>query len=207
MEHFERASKMEVREGDQSALNEQASEYALAIKKANGFFPAAHAWLGVTLAMLGYVDKARQELNTAVQQENCNTLARAFLILMDIDKLGMPNVPRNTGSLLVDMVSLGGGLAIAQGKLSGLSGRIDELVRAYPEDISGSDKIEYWIAMSEIMLQVHDAIQSIKALSRKDRLARAVMTAPWEKITVPSEYEQKVNDLKRRAEGRVSLAK
>lgn len=207
-EHYNQAEKIKYKEGDsKSLLNEKAAEYALAIKKANGFFPAAHAQLGATFLMAGFEDRARQELNTAIQQENCNTAARFYLIMMDIDKLGMPKVPKNTGSFVIDMLSLGGGFAVAQGKVNSLSNKIDEFVRAFHDDVNDTDEIEYWLSRSEMMIMLHDEIQGIKLMPRKDRLVQAVINARWKKIVVPPEFEQKVNDVKRRAEGRALLAK
>lgn len=207
IEHFERARNIETKDGDKSALAEQAGELALAIKKANGVFPAAHVLLGLALFQMGDEQRGLQELNLAVQQDNCNVLARAFLLMVDVEKLGMPNVPRNTGSLLVDLAGLGIGMGVAQNKLSKLSNRIDQLVKAYFEDISGSTNVEFWIGRGELMLQAHDSVQGIKALPKKDRLATAVVNTPWDRLTIPTELVQKVNDLKRRAEGRALLAK
>lgn len=205
VEHLERAINIEVEEGDVSALQEQAAELALAIKKANGIYPHAHAVLGVVMSQLGDEKRARRELNLAIQQENCNTLARAVLILMDMDRLGVGPTVR-TGSWF-DLLVVGGEVAAATLKVGNLSSRISELARAYPIDISESSKVDYWINASELMLQVHDAIQDIRRLSRKDRLARAVLNAPWERIDISPEDQERVNDLKRRAEGRVLLSK
>jgi hypothetical protein len=121
MEHFERAMAIEAREGDTSAWHEKASELALAIKKANGLYPTAHAMLGLALLMLGDENKARQELNLALQQNNNHVFARGMLILMDMDKLGIPNALRPTGSsLLFDLAGLGVGMVAAQGKVNAL---------------------------------------------------------------------------------------
>jgi tetratricopeptide (TPR) repeat protein len=194
IEHFERARNIET-EDNSSGLIERASEFALAIKKANGFFPDAHAWLGMTLAELGDTERAKREVQLAVQQDNSNSFARCLLILCEIDKLGMPNVPTNTGSFLVDLLSLGGGVAAAKRKIGVFSGQVDRLVNAYCEDIAGSDNVDYWIFCSEMMLQVHDVIQDIRGLPRKGRIAQAVLDAAWDKVILPrkSGHENKPN--------------
>lgn len=204
MEHYDRAMSIEVEDSDPSALTERASELALAIQKANGVFPAAHAMLGVVMAQLGNAQRARQELNLAIQQENCNTLARAFLILMDMDSLGVQKTVRTRSWL--DLLFVGGEVAAVKVKIHNLSRAIDELVATYPQDISESSNIVYWINMSDLVLDVHDAMQDIKGLSGKDRLAQAVLNTPWDRIEIPQEHEQEVSDLKRRAEGRVALS-
>lgn len=64
IECFERARNIETNDGaDTYAVNEQASMLALAIKKANGTFPAAYAILGLNFLELGNPDRARQAFN------------------------------------------------------------------------------------------------------------------------------------------------
>jgi hypothetical protein len=215
-EHFDRARHMDVEDDDILALREQAAEYALAISKANGFYPSAHALLGFTLAQLGEESKSRQELNVALGQMNCHVFARIFLLFWDIESLGIPGFFQSrSGSDLLDLTMLGVGSIFAKSKLQGLSRKIDELIKAYPAYLSqytgDEEDVDTWVAIAELMLVLHDLIQDIKGLPRKGRIAKAVLDTPWhllEHTIAQSEDKQElIADVMRRAEGRVLLAK
>lgn len=89
------------------AWTELAGEYALAIRKSKGFCPNAHVQLGVCLLHTGFQDRAKQEFRTALTQDKYNIGAHALLLLFAMDELGLPRgLPKNTGSLTVDLASL-----------------------------------------------------------------------------------------------------
>lgn len=192
---------------DTTAWNEKAGELALAIKKSKGFCPNAHVQLGWCLINTGFPDRAKQEFKTALSQDKYNIEAHAFLLLFAMDELGLPRgLPQNTGSLTVDLVSLFIGGGVAQGKLMKFSKMIDALIEALPRDLSGSDKVGYWLRMSDIVFSVHDEIQSIKGLVGKDRLVRAVIGLPWKGLDLTPEEQKDVDEVIHKAERRLALA-
>lgn len=179
-ECFNQARKLDEelhgQESDAAVLREQAALYALAVQKANGFFPDAHANLGLALMKLGDIKRARQELIAAIQQDECHAFARGLLIVMDSGDLGVKATVR-TGEWL-DLLFVAGEAVAAQGRLASFSRQIDDLASAFEQDITRSNNVDYWIWLSDYMLTVHDAIQGVKKLLKKARLAEAVLNAP-----------------------------
>jgi len=191
---------------DTAALNEQAGEFALAIKKANGLCPCAHSRLGVCLMQLGFTDRAKQEFMRALALYKYDTIARSCLLGCAIDELGLPRgLPSNTGSVVADLTFLAVGGLAARAKLAKLSQMIDELVAAVPHDVSGTDNVDYWLGTSLIMLTVHDTIQSIKLLGGKDRIARAVLGLPWANLEPTPEKQSEIDEVIHKAERRIAL--
>lgn len=191
---------------DTAAWNERAGELALAIKKSNGFCPNAHVQLGLCLYYTGFHDRSKQEFKMALTQDRYNVSAHAFLLLYAMDELGLPRgLPKNTGSLTVDLVYLALGGAAAKTKLMKFSQMIDALIEAFPRDLSGSDNVGYWQRMSDLMFNVHDEIQSIKGLSGKNRLVRAVIDLPWKSLDPTPEEQKEIDEVIHKAERRLAL--
>jgi tetratricopeptide (TPR) repeat protein len=207
IDHFNRATSIEAGPDDKSGLIEVAGELALAIKKANNLFPEAHAKLGMVYAMLDQEEKARQEFNIAVQQDRDHTFARGMLLMMDMDNLGIRGTRPQTGSFMADMLILGGKAASAKSRLNKFSKQIDELIQTFIRDIGRDEDVDYWVYISGFMLNIHDDVQGINGLPQKDRIARAILGLQWDKVKIPSDYRQAVDDIKRRAEGRMLLAR
>lgn len=207
IDHFNRAASIEAGPDDRSGLIEVAGELALAIKKANNLFPEAHAKLGMVYAMLDQEEKARQEFNITVQQDRDHTFARGMLLIMDMDNLGIRGASPQTGSFMADMLIIGGKVASAKGRLNKFSKQIDELIQTFIRDTGRDEDVDYWVFISGFMLDFHDSVQEINGLSQKDRIAKAILSLRWDKIKIPPDYRQAVDDIRRKAEGRMLLAR
>jgi hypothetical protein len=205
---LEHAEDMRPEDGNDDPKNwlEFAGEMSLAIKKAGGYTPRGHALLGLAYIKLNDAKKAKVEFETSVAQDKYYSLARGMLILFAMDELGIPQgIPKNTGSGVVDFTSIVIGVSVARWKVIKLSNMIDEMVAAYPYDLRSSVKVGYWLGASDIMLTVHDTVQNIEALSNKDRIVRAILDAPWDKVEATEDEKQQIEDIKHRAERRLAM--
>lgn len=205
---FSKAMEMAPKDNDDTEVwREQAGELSIAIKKANGYFPRAHYFLGMALLNLNDEKKAKAEFEIASNQDKFYTLARGMLILFAMEELGIPKgTPRNTGSDALDITSFLVGVGIAGWKLTRLSNMIDEMVKAFVNDISTSLAVDYWLGASNMMLVIHDEIQSIPKLPNKERLAHTVFGAPWSKLDASEEEKQNIEEVKHRAERRLAMS-
>lgn len=206
MAHYNWAKGMMlgIEDNDPSRWREVADRLVLAIEKASGVFPAAHASLGFAMVMLGNTRKARREFSVAVQQEDNNVMARAMLILLDLESLGTPNLP--LVGAWTDLLVVGIGAAASRRKLGGLRAQIDDLAEAFRASIGQSDNVRDWISASELMLQIHDAIQGVVDQSRVALLAQEVVDAQWDTVEIPTDLEPDVSDIRRRAKARATVA-
>jgi len=192
---------------DITAWNERAGELAVAIKKANGLCPWAHIQLSHCLRTMGFYDRAKQELKTALAQDQYSVGARYLMLFHAIDELGLPrNLPSDSGSFVVDITVLAFGGLAASNKLAKFSQMIDELIAAVPHNLGRTDDVDSWLNVSEKMLKLHDTVQSIKALSGKDRFARAVLGLPWKNLAPTPEEQNEINEVIHKAERRLALA-
>ena len=206
MAHYNWAKGMMlgIEDDDPSRWREVADRLALAIEEAGGVFPAAHASLGFAMVMLGNTRKARREFSLAVQQEDNNVMARAMLILLDLESLGTSNLP--LVGAWSDLLVVGIGAAANRGKLRGLRAQIHDLAEAFRGSISETDNVRDWMSASELMLQVQDAIQGVVDRSQATLLAQEVVDARWDTVEIPTDLEHDVSDIRRRAEARATVA-
>jgi len=206
MAHFMRATAVDLENADRDDLVVMAEELEAAISKANGVFADAHAYLGIALMMLEAARRARREFHLAIEQDESNVIAYAMLVLLDLEGLGMPRGLRaQSGTWWMDLAALGVSMVVAKSKVRNLSNRVDRLVAAFSRRTRTTDRAEAWIGMSELLLHVNEAVSSIPAMPRKDRLARAVLEAPWERVGgSPAEMRQ-VESVRSRAQDRLAL--
>jgi hypothetical protein len=207
MAHYNWAKGMMlgIEDDDPARWREVADRLALAIQEAGGVFPAAHASLGFAMVMMDNTRNARREFSLAVQQDDNNVMARAMLILLELESLGTSNPPLVGG--WSDLLVVGIGAATTRRKLAGLRAQINGLAKAFRDSVEQSDNVKDWIWASELMLQVYDAIRGIVDRSQAALLPQAVVDAPWDTVDIPTDLGQDVADIRRRAEDRIGLAR
>mgnify|MGYP000247536302 CR=1 FL=1 len=209
VEHYKRAQDLLYNmenEHDVKSANEASAQYALAIAKANGYYPAARAELGMSLMLAGQQKKGENELKGALRQDPNCSLARGLLISLEMEKLGIGNLPP-TGHWFGDLLVLGGQLMVSQTKVQLVSNKVDELINVLPMDFSANLDTDYWLRVCKILLHIHDKLQNMRLMPRKGRVAKAIVDARWDLLNVPEDKISKVKELKESAEGRLLLAR
>jgi hypothetical protein len=204
MVHFNwaRGAAIDLKDDDLSGWRKVADELSLAIEKAGGAFPKAHALLGMTMTMLGDKRKAKQAFNRAVQQDDCNVTARAGLIFLDLESLGTRRLPLM--GEWTDLLVIGIGAAANRRKMALLRAQIAHLTEAFQKSMESETSIRECIAMADLVLEVHDAAERVATPRQRSDLAQGILDAPWDRLDTPPDLGQQVADIRHRARDRTT---